>query len=76
MPALTSLTPGQTAEILSLDLPSADRTRLMELGLVPGTLIQLERFAPLGDPVEIKLRGYHLSLHRHEADQIQVKSST
>jgi ferrous iron transport protein A len=44
----------------------------MEMGLLVGTRVQLVRFAPLGDPVEIKLRGYHLSLRKNDADQIWV----
>jgi Fe2+ transport system protein FeoA len=44
----------------------------MEMGLLVGTPVELVRFAPLGDPVEIKVRGYHLTLRKHEADQIFV----
>ena len=47
----------------------------MEMGLLVGTSVQLVRFAPLGDPVEIKVRGYHLTLRRHEADQIFVRAA-
>lgn len=42
------------------------------MGLLVGTPVSVVRFAPLGDPVEIKIRGYHLSLRRHEADLILV----
>ena len=45
----------------------------MEMGLLVGTTVELVRFAPLGDPVEIKVRGYNLSLRKHEADLIQVR---
>src|SRR5205814_2136924 len=47
--------------------------RLREMGLLVGTSIQLVRFAPMGDPVEIKVRGYHLTLRRHEAEKIFVR---
>lgn len=50
------------------------RVRLMELGIVPGTEVQLVRRAPLGDPMQISLRGYQLSLRRGEADLIEVES--
>ena len=40
------------------------------MGLVPGSEIEMERYAPLGDPVEIKLKGYHLSLRKEEAENI------
>jgi ferrous iron transport protein A len=43
------------------------------MGLLVGTSVQLVRFAPLGDPVEIKVRGYHLTLRRHDAEQILVR---
>lgn len=72
---LTALDPGQSASIaeLRVNVP-ANRSRLMELGLVPGTPVELIRFALLGDPVEIKVRGYHLTLPRHEAEQIWVSA--
>ena len=47
--------------------------RLREMGLVPGTRVKLIRWAPLGDPLEIELRGYRLSLRRHEAESIEVQ---
>lgn len=72
MQPLTSLAQGRSATVSEIKTPPADRARLQELGLVAGTPVELVRFAPLGDPVEIKVRGYHLSLRRHEADQIWV----
>lgn len=51
----------------------ASRARLMEMGLLVGTPVELVRFAPLGDPVEIKVRGYHLTLRRSEAELIRVR---
>jgi ferrous iron transport protein A len=48
----------------------------MEMGLLVGTRIELVRFAPMGDPVEIKVRGYNLTLRKHEADQILVRMAT
>ncbi|MCD8481961.1 MAG: ferrous iron transport protein A [Verrucomicrobia bacterium] len=47
--------------------------RLMEMGVLPGTRIRFVRQAPLGDPVEIEIRGYHLSLRRAEAAEILVE---
>ena len=72
---LSSLAPGTSAKVTEIKLPSASRPRLMEMGLLVGTPVELVRFAPLGDPVEIKVRGYHLTLRRHEADQILVSAS-
>lgn len=71
---LSSLAPGTAAKVTEINVPSANRPRLMEMGLLVGTPVQLIRFAPLGDPVEIKVRGYHLTLRRHEADQIMVST--
>jgi ferrous iron transport protein A len=70
---LTRLEAGQSATVGELVLCAEDRARLFELGLLVGTRVQLVRFAPLGDPVEIKVRGYHLTLRRHEAEQILVQ---
>lgn len=49
------------------------RARLMAMGLTPGTCLLLKRVAPLGDPVEIEVRGFSLSLRRAEADVINVQ---
>jgi ferrous iron transport protein A len=75
MPAslpLTQLAPGGAGKITEIRVTSASKPRLMEMGLLIGTLVELVRFAPLGDPVEIKVRGYHLTLRKHEAEQILV----
>ena len=47
----------------------------MEMGLLVGTSVELVRFAPLGDPVEIKVRGYNLTLRKQEAEQILVRAN-
>lgn len=70
--SLAALAPGQSAMVSEINLPADDKARLLELGLVHDTPIELVRFAPLGDPVEIKVRGSHLSLRKHEAEQILV----
>ncbi len=71
--ALSSLKPGSRAVVTEIRIPPENRARLMEMGVLVGTPVELVRFAPLGDPVEIRVRGYHLSLRRHEADQIIVQ---
>jgi ferrous iron transport protein A len=70
---LTSLPSGARATVAAVKVPAEQRSRLFELGLLVGTPIELVRFAPLGGPVEIKVRGYHLTLPKHEADQIWVQ---
>ena len=72
---LTSVPLGATATVAEIKLPPASRPRLMEMGLLVGTSVELVRFAPLGDPVEIKVRGYNLTLRKHEAEQIFVRAN-
>jgi Fe2+ transport system protein FeoA len=72
MRPLSTLIPGERAVVARIDIPPEQRGRLLEMGLLPGTSVELVRFAPLGDPVEIKLRNYHLSLRKLEAEKIQV----
>lgn len=70
---LSSLAAGRVATVVAVQLPPEQRGRILELGLLAGTEVELVRFAPLGDPLEIKVRGYHLTLRRHEAEQISVR---
>lgn len=72
---LTQVALGGKATVEQIQVSSESRGRLMEMGLIVGTPIELVRFAPLGDPVEIKVRGYNLTLRRHEADQILVRQT-
>jgi len=69
---LDELAPGEAGVIVSLDGDAMVARRLMELGLVPGTSVEVVRRAPLGDPVELKLRQVHLSIRRSEAARIHV----
>ncbi len=69
---LTSLPLGAAGTVTAIQVPNEDRARLLEMGLLVGTRVELVRFAPLGDPVEIKVRGYNLTLRKHEAEQILV----
>ena len=73
---LTQLSLGSKATVAEIKVPAESQARLMEMGLLVGTPVELVRFAPLGDPVEIKVRGYNLSLRRNEADQILVHTSS
>ena len=71
--SLSALAAAGRGKVVEIRLPAADKPRLMEMGLLVGTPVELVRFAPLGDPVEIKVRGYHLTLRKHEAEQILVR---
>ncbi len=70
---LSSLTIGAKGVIAAIQVAPESRGRLMEMGLLTGTPIEVIRYAPLGDPIEIKVRGYHLTLRKHEAEQILVR---
>jgi ferrous iron transport protein A len=70
---LTSLSLGASATVGQINVPASSKPRLMEMGLLVGSKVQLVRFAPLGDPVEIKIRGYNLTLRKSEAEQILVR---
>ena len=69
---LSDLPAGAQATIQSIRTGAKDSQRLKEMGLLPGTPVTLVRWAPLGDPLEIRLRGYCLSIRRDQADQIEV----
>ncbi|MSU22188.1 MAG: ferrous iron transport protein A [Pedosphaera sp.] len=69
---LSQVPPGAEAQIRGFDPLCQEPHRLREMGLLPGTTIKLVRWAPLGDPLEVKVRGYHLSLRKAQADHIEV----
>jgi Fe2+ transport system protein FeoA len=71
--SLSELQPQDEAVVLHLPKEEPVATRLREMGLLPGTTITFVRRAPLGDPLEIRLRGYSLSLRHQEAASIIVK---
>ena len=70
---LADLEPGQNATITRVQGEGPLRRRLMDLGIITGTPVTMERSAPLGDPLEILVKGTHLSLRREEATAVQVK---
>lgn len=77
--ALGSLTVGQKGRVTGYDpkiIPAGQAARLFEMGLTKGAEVEVIRFAPLGDPIDIKVRGYHLSLRKREAAGIQVALSS
>ena len=70
--SLADLPVGGRAKIVAFNLPEEIRQRLMEMGLTKGANCTLVRFAPMGDPIEIEVRGFHLSLRKAEAQGIEV----
>jgi len=72
--SLDQLGRGQTGRILRVGGRPAARRRLLELGVVRGETIMLQRAAPLGDPLEFVVKGYHLSLRKREAATVMVEA--
>lgn len=72
MASLAQLPVGCSGVVKSYPQAGAAFTRLREMGLLPGTRVTLVRVAPLGDPVEIQVRGYRLSLRKTEAALIEI----
>jgi Fe2+ transport system protein FeoA len=70
--ALSVLRPGECGVVCRVAGSGPIRQRLLELGVTRGAPIEVIRFAPLGDPIEVRVRGYHLSLRRREAEAIWV----
>ncbi len=73
--ALSDMKPGDRGRVVSVRAASSIRQRLMDMGLLPGVELVMLRVAPLGDPIEIRLKGYHLSLRKMEASTIAVELS-
>jgi Fe2+ transport system protein FeoA len=71
---LSEIPLGQVVQITRIGGEGSFRRRLLELGLVPGTRVELVRVAPLGDPVELLVRGASLSIRKAEASAIEVQS--
>jgi len=70
---LSGLQPGQRGKVLAVEVPGSMRGRVMEMGFTVGTVIEVVRFAPMGDPMELKVRGAHISLRKAEAAGIRVQ---
>ena len=73
---LAELAVGQRGVIRDVDGEPDLIQRLMELGLTDGEEVEVVRFAPLGDPLEIRIRGYLLSLRRHEARSVLLEEGS
>lgn len=69
---LDELKPGQCATILNIEGDSKFRQRLIAMGVTPGTWVMLRKLAPLGDPMEIRIRNYSLSIRKKDARLIRV----
>ena len=70
---LKELKPGQHGKVTSVGATGPMKRRIMDMGVTPGVEIKVIKVAPLGDPVEVNVRGYELSLRKEEAAQIQME---
>lgn len=70
---LEDLKPGEEGQVVSLGEKGPVRRRIMDMGITPGVTVKVIKVAPFGDPVEVNVRGYELSLRKTEARQIEVK---
>ena len=72
---LKDLSPSEKARITRVTGRGSAHRRLLDMGVVPGSTVEMERVAPLGDPIEVMIKGYHLSLRKEEAAHIFVEVS-
>ena len=72
MKTLKTLKPGQPARVVRVRGGGALRLRILEMGLTPGTPVRVRKIAPLGDPIEIQVRGCALSLRKADAALVEV----
>ncbi len=70
---LNELKIGDAGKIVCLKASGPVTMRLMDMGVIKGASVVIERIAPLGDPIDIRIKGYHLSLRREEAKTIEVE---
>lgn len=72
--SLDQLKPSQSATILSISGNSVLRQRLIAMGVTPGTWLMVRKYAPFGDPMEIRIRNYSLSIRKSDAKTISVQT--
>ena len=72
MATLQEVKVGQSADVAKLTGVGALKRRIMDMGLTKGTHVYVKKVAPLGDPIEVTVRGYELSIRRDEAESIEV----
>lgn len=72
---LKDLKPGEEAKVIGIGEKGPLRRRIMDMGVTPGASVKVIKIAPLGDPIEVNIRGYELSLRKDEAGQIEVSQN-
>ena len=73
MNTLKQVRPGETVRVVKLSGESAVKRRIMDMGITKGVEIYVRKVAPLGDPVEVTVRGYELTLRKADAEMIQIE---
>lgn len=73
MMTLDKVTPGNKGNIKIVGGEGALRRRLLDMGLTPKTLVEVHKIAPMGDPMELYLRGYSLSIRKDDAAKIEIE---
>ncbi len=73
MNTLKGIKVGETVTVVKLHGQGAVKRRIMDMGITRGTEVHVRKVAPLGDPVEVNVRGYELSLRKADADMIEVE---
>lgn len=73
MKTLREVKPGQTVTVLKVHGEGAVKRRIMDMGITKGTSIYVRKVAPLGDPVELTVRGYELSVRKGDAEMIELQ---
>jgi ferrous iron transport protein A len=73
---LAQLAVGESGRVVSVGAAGALKRRLMDMGLLAGVTVKVERVAPLGDPLEVSLRGYQLSLRAREAESVELEAAS
>ena len=73
MKTLKDVNIGESARVVKLHGEGAVKRRIMDMGITKGTDIMIRRVAPLGDPIEVTVRGYELSLRKADAEMIEIQ---
>lgn len=74
MKTLNDIAPGQSCKVTMVLGFGALKRRIIDMGITPGTTITMKRLAPFGDPIQISVRGYELSIRKSEAENIKVEA--
>ena len=73
MKTLRQVKVGETVTVVKLHGEGAVKRRIMDMGITKGVQVYVRKVAPLGDPVEVKVRGYELSIRKNDAEMIEVQ---